>query len=120
MEILSNKIHLEALAEVAEEYNLSKEDTQRIIKMYADYNFDTINSIDMKKDLRYQPTRALFPGVGAVFIHRLVMIENERIRGRVPKYIYEWTRKWFHNVTNPLNIRRIKSYIHELNIDKND
>jgi hypothetical protein len=95
MEKLSEDINNRVLHKVAEKYNLTERDTQRIIKIYADYMFYHMNQTDLSKDTGKQYSRFIFENIGAVYLNRIFLIENDYRMGRIPKDIYKFAKTWF-------------------------
>lgn len=114
MDKLSTEIHNKALKETAEKFDLTEKQVLQVLKMKADYHYSQINSLDLRKDLKEQSVRFLIGDAGVVFLNRVLLMENDRIRGHITEEEYQWGRIWFKRSFKYLRTK-IKKYKEDFN-----
>jgi hypothetical protein len=97
MRPFSDKIYKQTLKEISEKYDLSEKSLQVLLKLYTDYMFFNINKLDLQKDLTAQTNRFLFPGVGQVYVNKLVLIENDVAWHKISEKDYKFTVSLFNS-----------------------
>jgi hypothetical protein len=87
MDLVSKQINDEVLTQVAEEFDISEKDVKRLLKVHADYVYDKINSIDLRRDLSKQGTRIVLINLAAIYVDRIILVENDLKYGHIlPKF----------------------------------